>query len=88
MTSADLLHEYPWAIAIALVGLFLLSRYVMRRARERQEAEARRVAAATGEQPLVGPEGYRRARKQFLLTLALLLVVIVVSVLTHFQGSQ
>jgi Ca2+/H+ antiporter len=85
MTSANLLHEYSWAIAIALVGLFLLSRYIMRRVHARREAEARRAAATPGEQPLVGPDEYRRARKQFLLTLVLLVVIVVVSVLTHFQ---
>jgi type II secretory pathway component PulF len=85
MTSADLLHDYFWAIAIALVGLFLLSRYIMRRMHARREAEARRIAAMPGEQPLVGPEGYRRARIQFILTLVLLLVIIALSVMTHFQ---
>jgi hypothetical protein len=85
MTSADLLHEYSWAIAIALVGLFLLSRYIMRWMQARRDAEMRRLAAAPGEQPLVGPEGYKRARTQFLLTLVLLIVIIVLSVMTHFQ---
>lgn len=85
MTSADLLREYAWAIAIGLVGLFLLSRYIMRWMQARREAEARRIAAAPGEHPLVGPAGYKRARTQFLLTLALLIVIIVLSVITHFR---
>lgn len=82
MTSANLLYEYRWTIAIALLGLFLLSRYIMRRRHARREAQ-RQLAAAPGELQLVTPEGYRRARKQFLLTLALLVVIIVVAVLTH-----
>lgn len=84
MTSTDLLYEYRWAISVALIGLFLLSRYIMRRVHERKEAQ-RRLAADSGENQLVSPDGYRRARKQFLLTLALLIVIIVVSVLTHFS---
>lgn len=78
MTLADLLQEHLWILAIALVGLFLLSRYIMRRAHMRKPA-------APDEPTVVGPEGYRRARKQFLLTLALLLVIVAVAVLTHFQ---
>lgn len=74
----DLLHEHLWTLGIALVGLFLLSRYIMRRAQTPKKA-------VTAEQSLVGPEEYRRARKQFLLTLALLLVIVAVAVLTHFQ---
>jgi hypothetical protein len=85
MTSADLLHEYSWAIAIALVGLFLLSRYIIRWMQARRDAEARRMVAAPGEHPLVGPEGYRRARIQFLVTLVLLIVIVVLSVITHFR---
>ena len=79
MTLADLLHDRLWLLGIALVGLFLLSRYLMRR------AQAKRKTAAASEQSLVGPEGYRRARKQFLLTMALLLVIVAVAVLTHLQ---
>ena len=75
----DLLHEHLWLLGIALVGLFLLSRYIMRR------AQAPRKAADPADERLVGPDGYRRARKQFLLTLALLLVIVAVAVLTHFQ---
>jgi hypothetical protein len=82
MTSADLLHEYRWPLAFALVGLFLLSRYIMRRAQARRAAQMR-TAGASGEQPLVGPDGYRRARRHFLLTVLLLLVIVAVSVLTH-----
>jgi p-aminobenzoyl-glutamate transporter AbgT len=82
MTATDLLYEHRWTIGIALVGLFLLSRYIMRRLHARREAQ-RRVAAKSGEIQLVSPEGYRRARKQFLMTLALLIVIVVVAVLTH-----
>ncbi len=85
MTSAELLHKYAWAVAIALVGLFLLSRYIMRWMQARREAEARRMAAAPGEHPLVGPEGYRRARIQFLLTLVVLVVIVVLSLIQHFR---
>lgn len=73
----DLPHEHLWLLGVALVGLFLLSRYIMRRAHARRAAEP-------AEPSLVGPEGYRRARKQFLLTLALLLAIVAVAVLTHF----
>ena len=75
----ELLHEHLLTLGVALVGLFLLSRYIMRR------AQARRKTAPATEQSLIGPEGYRRARKQFLLTLALLLVIVAVAVLTHLQ---
>ena len=74
----DLLHEHFWLLGIALVGLFLLSRYIMRR------AHARKTAAPAGA-ALVGPQAYRRARMQFLLTLALLLAIVAVAVLAHFQ---
>lgn len=84
MTATDLLYEFRWTIAIALVGLFLLSRYIMRRVHQRRETQ-RRLAAESGETEIVGPEDYRRARKQFLLTLVLLIVIVVVSVLTHFN---
>lgn len=84
MTATALLYEYRWTIAIALVGLFLLSRYIMRRMHQRRETQ-RRLAAESGETEIVGPEDYRRARKQFLLTLALLFVIVVLSVLTHFN---
>lgn len=84
MTSTDLLFEYRWVIAVALVGLFLLSRYIMRRTNERKEAQ-RRLAAESDEPTLVTPEGYRRARNQFLLTLVLLIIIVAVSVLTHFS---
>jgi hypothetical protein len=75
----DLLREHLWTLGIALVGLFLLSRYII------QRAQGRKRSATAAEPPLVGPEGYRRARKQFLLTLALLLVIVAVAVLTHLQ---
>jgi hypothetical protein len=84
MTSADLLYDYRWPIGIALIGLFLLSRYIMRRVNERRESR-RRLAAESGDMQLVTPDGYRRARKQFLLALALLVVIVAVSVLTHLS---
>ncbi|MEM9683961.1 MAG: hypothetical protein AAF942_11905, partial [Pseudomonadota bacterium] len=67
-----------------LVGLFLLSRYIMRRLHARREAREK-LAAESGESQLLSPDGYRRARRQFLLTLALLVVIIVVSILTHIR---
>ena len=82
MVSTDLLHDYRWTIAAALVGLFLLSRYVMRRINARRDAQ-RRHAAETGQVQLITPEGYRRARKQFLMTLALLVVIVVVALMTQ-----
>jgi uncharacterized membrane protein len=83
MASTDLIYEYRWAIAAVLVVLFLLSRYVMRRVRERREAR-RRLSAQSGEIQLLTPEGYRRARTQFLLSLALLIVIVFVALLTRF----
>lgn len=85
MTSNDLIREYAWVIAAAVGILFLLSRYIMRRLRERREERARVLAEETGETPIVTPEDFNRARKLFLLTLALLIVVVIVSILTHFQ---
>lgn len=83
MTSNELLYEYRWAIAVLLVGLLLLSRYIMRRMLERREAR-RRAAAVSGEPHLVDAEGYRRARKRFLLTLFLLIVIVAASIVTNF----
>lgn len=85
MTSNDLIRENAWVIAIAVGILFLLSRYIMRRLRERREERARILAEQTGETPMVTPEEFYRARKLFLLTLTLLIVVVIVSILTHFQ---
>ena len=84
MTSADLLREYRWAIAAALIGLFLVSRYIMRRQRVRREAQ-QKLAAAPDEIQLVTPDGYRRARKRFLMTLALLIVIIAAAAVTRFR---
>ena len=84
MTSSELIYDYGWAIAVALVGLFLLSRYIMRRLHARRLAREK-LAAESGEAQLLSPDGYRRARRQFLLTLALLIVIIVVSILTHIR---
>lgn len=84
MTSAELINDYGWAIAVALVGLFLLSRYIMRR-RHARRAAREKLAAESGEAQLLSPDGYRRARRQFLLTLVLLVVIIVVSILTHIR---
>lgn len=85
MTSNDLIREYAWVIALAVGVLFLLSRYIMRRLRERREERARLLAEETGETQVITPEDFARARKLFLLTLALLIVVVIVSILTHFQ---
>ena len=85
MTSEELLRQYGWALAIVIVLLFLLSRAVMRQVRRR--AEQRRAAAMeeSGDHPQIGPEGFARARKQFILTLALLAIIVIVSILTHLQ---
>lgn len=85
MTSDAFIREYAWAIALVVAALFLVSRRVMRHLRERREMRARALAAEQGQSPTVGPEDYARARKQFLLTLALLIVIVIVSILTHFQ---
>ncbi len=85
MTSNDLIREYAWAIALAAGVLFLLSRYIMRRLRERREERERALAEETGERPRVTPEEFARARKLFLLTLTLLILVVIISILTHFQ---
>jgi hypothetical protein len=85
MTSNDLIREYAWAIATAVGILFLLSRYIMRRLRERREERERVLAEEAGETPMVTPDEFSRARKQFLLTLVLVIVVVILSILTHFQ---
>jgi cell division protein FtsL len=85
MTSNDLIREYAWAIAAAVGILFLLSRYIMRRLRERREERERVLAEQTGETPMVTPDEFSRARKLFLLTLVLVIVVVILSILTHFQ---
>ena len=85
MTSDAFIREYAWAIALAAAALFLASRRVMRRLRERRELRERALAAESVRSPTVGPEDYARARKQFLLTLALLIVIVIVSILTPFQ---
>lgn len=83
MSSEEFLRQYAWVLAAVAALLFVLSRYLLRHIRRRQEA--RDQAAADGDTPLVGPEGFRRARRQFLLTAALLIVIVILSVLTHFQ---
>lgn len=85
MDVPETIGQYGWVLAVALVLLFLLSRFIMRRIRRRQEARERAVAEQTGETSFVGPDGFRRARKQFILTAALLIVIVIVAVLTHFQ---
>jgi len=84
MASTDLIYAYRWPIGVALIGLLLLSRYIIRRFHARREAR-RRLDAATGAVQVVTPTDYRRARKQFLASLALLAVIIVVAVLTRFR---
>ena len=85
MMSNALIREYAWVIALAVGVLFFLSRHVMRRLRERREERARALAEETGETPTVTPQEFARARKLFLLTLTLLIVVVILSILTHFQ---
>ena len=82
MTGEDLLRQYGWALGIVLVLLFLLSRAVMRRLGRRA---AQRQTARSDDRPTVGPEGFVRARRQFILTLALLAIIVMVSILTHLQ---
>ncbi len=84
MASTDLIYAYRWPIGVTLIGLLLLSRYIIRRLHARREARRRRGAKA-GEAKAVTPADYRRVRKQFLASLALLAVIIVVAVLTHFR---
>jgi hypothetical protein len=84
MASTELIYAYRWPIGVALIGLLLLSRYIIRRLHARREAR-QRLGAATGEMQVVTPTDYRRARKQFLASLALLAVIIVVAVLTRFR---
>lgn len=83
MVSTELIYAYRWQIGITLIGLLLLSRYIMRRLQARRDA--RRRGAAAGEAQVVTDADYQRARKRFLASLALLAVIIVVAVLTRFR---
>ena len=85
MESPDILRQYGWVLAIGLVLIFLLMRFIMRRIRQRREERARQIAERTGETPLVGPDGFKRARQQFILTGILLIVIVIVAALTHLQ---
>ncbi|MCG8547790.1 MAG: hypothetical protein MJE12_26645 [Alphaproteobacteria bacterium] len=85
MESPDILRQYGWVLAVGLVLVFLLMRFIMRRIRQRREERARLIAERTGETPLVGPDGFKRARQQFILTAALLVVIVILAVLTHLQ---
>lgn len=85
MSSGDLLRQYGWALAFALVLLFMLSRAVMRRIGRRAAERQAAAAEKNDDQPQVGPEGFARARKQFILTLVLLAIIVIVSILTHLQ---
>jgi len=84
MVSTDLIYAYRWPIGVALIGLLLLSRYIMRRLQARREAR-RRLGAAAGEAQAVTPADYERARKRFLVSLALLVVIIAAAILTRFR---
>lgn len=84
MSGDEILRQYGWAPRIVLALLFLLSRTAMRRLRE---CSARRLAALNDDRPTVGPEGFAHARRQFILTLALLAIIVIVSILTHLQNS-
>lgn len=83
MVSTELVYAYRWQIGIALIGLLLLSRYIMRRVQARRDA--RRLGTAAGEAQAVTEADYQRARKRFLASLALLVVIVVVAVLTRFR---
>lgn len=84
MNGDETLWQFGWALAIVLVLRFLLSRAVTRRL---CECSAGRQAAGNDDQPTVGSEGLARARRQFILTLVLLAIIVIVSVLTHLQSS-
>ena len=84
MVSTDLIYAYRWPIGVALIGLLLLSRYIMRRLQARHDAR-QRVKAASDETQVVTQADYARARKRFLASLALLVVIIVVAVLTRIR---
>lgn len=78
----QLLREHLWILPVALGVIYLVGRTIVRQMRAREEAIQQRRAETDGA-PMVGPEGFARARRQFFLTLALLVVVIIVSVLTN-----
>ncbi len=78
----QLLLEYLWVLPVAIGVIFLGGRTIVRRLRAREEAIQQR-RAEEDDSPAVGPEGFTRARRQFFLTLALLVVIIIVSILTN-----
>jgi len=78
----QLLREQLWILPIALGVIYLVGRTIVRQMRAREEAIRQRRAEEDGA-PMVGPEGFARARRQFFLTLALLVVIIIVSILTN-----
>ena len=84
MVSTDQIYAYRWPIGITLIGLLLLSRYIMRRLQARREAR-RRLSETAGEAQVVTPADYERARKRFLASLALLVVIVVAAIVTHFR---
>jgi len=85
MTGDDLLRQYGWALGNVLVLLFLLPRAVMRRLGQRTARRDLAEASRNGDRPAVGPLGFANARRQFILTLALLAIIVVVAILTHLQ---
>lgn len=85
MTGEGLLRPYGWALGIVLILLFPLSRADMRRLEQRTARRDLAEASRNGDRPAVGPEGFARAGRQFILTLALLAIIVIVAILTHLQ---
>jgi hypothetical protein len=75
-------REHLWILPVAIGVIYLVGRTIVRRLRDREEA-IRQRRGAEDDAPLVGPHGFARARRQFFLTLALLVVIVIVSVLTN-----
>lgn len=76
------LREQLWILPVALGVIYLVGRTIVRQMRAREEAIQQR-RAEEHDAPMVGPEGFARARRQFFLTLALLVVIVIVSILTN-----
>ena len=84
LEPSQILQQHLWVVPVAIGVIYLAARAIVRRLGSREEAIRRRRGEAD-DAPTVGPEGFARARRQFLLTLALLLVIVVVSILTSLQ---
>ena len=76
------LGEQLWILPVALGMIYLVGRTIVRQMRAREEA-IRQRRAEEHDAAMVGPEGFARARRQFFLTLALLVVIVIVSILTN-----